>query len=598
MKLKNSKKVLIFSLIFLMFLISTFAKIPEKHTPVVDKKYQDINNRTWWLDWMDFGNYVWTYMNVAIYPGLGMEPYWGAWPQQYPKYWDDLNQNEILYYGEMIYGNDKVMNGSPWAYAYEQGGDIDDLDAMEITYLSAMDSISQQDILMGFADKNATSKNKLFIAATWRALQWNYPNVDDFQANIWTLHNYGTKTCDPFYIHFEMDWDIDWNTFENNVVQYYPGTWSSRMSNKSTEVSGGLRFISHEPYSMRATNWDMDWWNDIDVNKPEDQYHYLWEPIDFTTDNTPRDYQVHSQAGPFVLAPGEEIDFIWSFVFGTTISLWETNNDVLTETYLAGWKPPNPPPDAPYLVLTPGDRKVTVRWTRNRSVSPRVNDDGTKDYTEYPDSNYIRSAESSIDPNILIRDWDGYFVYRNLTGYGEVTDGAWHLIAELNSTYVLNTWGSIPENDLDARYWTQSYWAEYTDVDPGLYNGFKYYYTIVSYDTQKAITNPTANMQSITLRWKAEASPENVKVVPNPYKVSNPTPFINGVQFIHLPATCTIKIYTFSGDYVMTLYHGDNSGDETWNLRNDNEQLVAPGVYFFLVESDQGTQKGKFVIIH
>ncbi|HDS09851.1 MAG TPA: T9SS type A sorting domain-containing protein, partial [Firmicutes bacterium] len=477
----------------------------------------------------------------------------------------------------------------------DTGGDIDGYD--DIVYLAAVDSISQMDVVTGFTDFPATAKAKLNVACTWRALNWNYPNVDDFQAHIWTFYNYGTKTTDPFYLYFCHDWDIPANAFDRDAAVYDEDTWTGMTYNVDSELSGGMRFLNSAPYSMYTTAWEDSFWDEFE-DKASWMYKQLWEPQIFNTRLTPTDYRTNYLAGPITLAPGEHWDFCWAFVFGLSLGHFNANNSALTETYEAGWKPPNPPPDAPYLILAPGDRKVTINWARNRNVNPKVNNDGTRDYTEYPDSLFSRSAESSVDPNTGLRDWDGYFIYRNMTGSGELKDGAWHLISELTSTYVKNTWGAIPDDDLDARYWTQTYWGQFVDEDPGLYNGFKYYYSVVAYDFGKALTNPTANVQTVTLRWKAKQDPSNVKVVPNPFIVSNPPAFINGVQFIHLPANCTIKIYSFSGDYILSLYHNDGTGDETWNLRNDNDQLVAPGVYFWVVESDQGTQKGKFVIIH
>ena len=38
-------------------------------------------------------------------------------------------------------------------------------------------------------------------------------------------------------------------------------------------------------------------------------------------------------------------------------------------------------------------------------------------------------------------------------------------------------------------------------------------------------------------------------------------------------------------------------GQASWNLISRNGQDVVSGIYMFSVESDQGTQQGKFVII-
>jgi hypothetical protein len=101
----------------------------------------------------------------------------------------------------------------------------------------------------------------------------------------------------------------------------------------------------------------------------------------------------------------------------------------------------------------------------------------------------------------------------------------------------------------------------------------------------------------------------NVKVVPNPYIVSNEwqTQFVQRrVKFINLPNECTIRIFNLNGELVRTLIHRETSeggvgndlgGDEWWDVLSDNRQLVASGVYIFHVRSDVGEQVGKFVII-
>jgi len=102
----------------------------------------------------------------------------------------------------------------------------------------------------------------------------------------------------------------------------------------------------------------------------------------------------------------------------------------------------------------------------------------------------------------------------------------------------------------------------------------------------------------------------NVKVVPNPYIITNEWQkrFTDRLlRFINLPAECTIRIFTLNGELMKTIKHhhtsdngaalGDQGGDEWWDLLSDNRILVVSGVYIFHVDSDVGEQVGKFVII-
>jgi hypothetical protein len=130
-------------------------------------------------------------------------------------------------------------------------------------------------------------------------------------------------------------------------------------------------------------------------------------------------------------------------------------------------------------------------------------------------------------------------------------------------------------------------------------------------------------------------------VVPNPYRgfeniqerpsswdlTPNATdPTGTHVDFLGLPAgTWTIRIFTVAGDLVQTIRHDDpvndsvrgdvlgsdgvyrsgtnrqqdtaNDGQARWNLISRNGQDVVSGIYIFTVDSSEGTQRGKFVII-
>ena len=92
-----------------------------------------------------------------------------------------------------------------------------------------------------------------------------------------------------------------------------------------------------------------------------------------------------------------------------------------------------------------------------------------------------------------------------------------------------------------------------------------------------------------------------VKVVPNPFIVHSG--FMgaanNSLRFTHLPTTCRIYIYTVTGEFVNYIEHDDFvDGNEYWDLKNRNNQLIAPGLYIYSVETESGLKKlGKFAIV-
>ena len=90
------------------------------------------------------------------------------------------------------------------------------------------------------------------------------------------------------------------------------------------------------------------------------------------------------------------------------------------------------------------------------------------------------------------------------------------------------------------------------------------------------------------------------------------------------PGLWTLRIYTIAGDLVQVLHSTDpvneslrapvrqgtvllpgynrqqdspNDGQAAWNMISRNGQDIASGIYLFTVESKEGTQRGRFVII-
>ncbi len=97
-----------------------------------------------------------------------------------------------------------------------------------------------------------------------------------------------------------------------------------------------------------------------------------------------------------------------------------------------------------------------------------------------------------------------------------------------------------------------------------------------------------------------------IRVVPNPYVVSSLYETELGevrkeplrqIQFINLPSSCTIHIFTVAADMVKTIYHNSQNGTEVWDLRTESGREIAPGVYIYVVETNQSKYKERFAII-
>jgi hypothetical protein len=110
----------------------------------------------------------------------------------------------------------------------------------------------------------------------------------------------------------------------------------------------------------------------------------------------------------------------------------------------------------------------------------------------------------------------------------------------------------------------------------------------------------------------------DVFVYPNPYRIDAdyrdhgyeavlrwglPEDKTRLIHFANLPPKCTISIFSLDGDLIRELHHDVDPEDylanhATWDLINRNLQLVVSGLYYWVVEDDQGNQQvGKLVII-
>ncbi len=108
----------------------------------------------------------------------------------------------------------------------------------------------------------------------------------------------------------------------------------------------------------------------------------------------------------------------------------------------------------------------------------------------------------------------------------------------------------------------------------------------------------------------ASGSLDRIRVVPNPYVTAAEfePPLNPGItsgrgerkmDFTHLPAGASIKIFTSRGDHVATLHHDGaiDDGTVSWNLKTKENLDIAFGVYFYVVESPVGNKTGKIAII-
>jgi hypothetical protein len=107
----------------------------------------------------------------------------------------------------------------------------------------------------------------------------------------------------------------------------------------------------------------------------------------------------------------------------------------------------------------------------------------------------------------------------------------------------------------------------------------------------------------------AKTDLDKIRVVPNPYIVTNPweprNTYANGrgerqLHFIHLPQNCEIRIFTINGQLVKTLYHNSSNqnGTEIWNMLSKDNLEISYGIYVYHVKAEGvGEKIGKILIL-
>jgi hypothetical protein len=111
---------------------------------------------------------------------------------------------------------------------------------------------------------------------------------------------------------------------------------------------------------------------------------------------------------------------------------------------------------------------------------------------------------------------------------------------------------------------------------------------------------------SVVDKQAISASMSDIKVVPNPYVVSSiyepeygelrKEP-LRQIQFINLPPVCDIYIFSIDADLVKTIHHDATSGTAVWDLRSEGGREIAPGVYVYLVKSQEIEHLSRFAVI-
>ena len=143
--------------------------------------------------------------------------------------------------------------------------------------------------------------------------------------------------------------------------------------------------------------------------------------------------------------------------------------------------------------------------------------------------------------------------------------------------------------------------GKYVAIDSSSRVGDSWYYSVRSVDSLGGKSGLYTNITSLVTQIGPTSELEHVVVVPNPLVVISPWKNLGGTKdqivFMRLPAKCTIRIYSYAGQLVATVPHDGQYTNEYFQVTRNN-QVLASGVYYFVVETPEGKRTwGKFVII-
>jgi len=345
-------------------------------------------------------------------------------------------------------------------------------------------------------------------------------------------------------------------------------------------------------------------------------------------------------------------------VFEGANSLKENAQDAI-KLYARGYVTPIEPisPKLDLDTLPAPARGVRLRWYPHMDVKGNpggpfsVWDDSNKIAQGFPADHWRRvNPPCGVPPHRCIGDslpggriFSGFRLYRS----EDIGDDP-----QISSFTLLREY-SIPDSAKDIKS-IDSLVAKYLDstfVDSPLVRGKRYWYAVTSfglpdvaiipvkqqdgsvrYDTlysENTESGIRENRVHIDLPFAPSYEVGKVLAVPNPYRVDEEYTYESGgwegnakywnenkrkIKFIHMPkGQWTLRIFSLVGDLIATIENtpsagyrkgnvviGDYSpdrGEIDWDLLSESNRALASGVYVFSVESDFGTQIGKFVLI-
>ncbi|OGU74225.1 MAG: hypothetical protein A2V93_07980 [Ignavibacteria bacterium RBG_16_34_14] len=477
-------------------------------------------------------------------------------------------------------------------------------DTVDIPYWQGYVGVSDQDLICRYSDYNIRTipdHHPLYLDVIQNSYSWASEPLDEML--IFNFKVISTNyDLDNVYVAYWLDGNVGyrgsgWDFALDDYSVYY----SDKKFGVSVDDPGHFDGTAYSPIGVQifppenipsdSLRWTFNWYPGQGLGAPPGQdalrYEQMASGVIMENQQDPIGSQFIISFGPVDMYAGDTLSFFVAVLFGEGEEGILKNVDRLDWLVGQDFKVPSPPP-LPPLRIKARNHEVILKWdAQPGDINPETYIDPYR-------------ADSSQQP------FEGYRIYKSTRSAA----GPWTLLGEYdlpNDGYGYNT-------GLEHEY-----------IDKGLLNNFDYYYSVTAYSKEDTVIDFPSQESSIYVNAKqvipGTAPPQTVgevAVVPNPYRGDiayqdydpqweKPTGTRDRwmeqdrrIQFINLPISCEIKIFTLAGDLVATILHDNPSkGYEDWNLTSDVGQTVSSGIYLFTIEDTNNGQAqiGKFVII-
>ncbi|HFE64682.1 hypothetical protein B1H10_01260 [candidate division KSB1 bacterium 4484_188] len=473
-------------------------------------------------------------------------------------------------------------------------------DTLDIPYWPDYVGVSDQDFICRYSDYNILNISKhrpLYLDVIQQSYAWSSHPLDEFivfSYDVIPTKNDIHNVYVGFWLHGEVGNNAVGDNFIDELTLFFPEKHMAVAEdniggNDGTAISPiGIKILEPADTSMVYTFKWYDHENLAGFDRDPLRYRVAMSSGEIMQ-NRPDPERAHISVcfGPFeYVAVGDTLHFEIAEVFGYGRDAMFENADYLDFLKSKEYRVPSPPPRPP-LHITILNQGARISW------KPRSGDVNPESYQD--------PYRGDGDP----QPFEGYRLYKSTVS----AQGPWTLLAEYD----------LPDDDYGPNTGLE---YEYTDI--GLLNNFEYYYSITAYSKPDSVTQFPSQESGVSINAKVvipgTPPPETVgqvAVVPNPYrgdiayhefnpqweKPSHGRNWMEQdrrIQFINLPVSCEIKVYTLAGDLVDTIRHTNpDKGFEDWNLTSSVGQAISSGIYLFTVEDLKTgrVQVGKFVII-